>query len=43
MVDGKPRTVDKITPKTKLSATRIKADPAAVITPEVPITGKAPE
>lgn len=43
MVDGKPKTVDKITPKTKLSAERIKADPAAVITPQTPITGKAPE
>ena len=43
MVDGQPRTVDKITPKTKLSAERIKADPAAVITPATPITGKAPK
>lgn len=42
-VDGKQKTVDKITPKTKLSATRIQADPAMVITPETPITGKAPD
>ena len=37
------KTVDKLTPNTKLTATRIKADPMAVITPQIPITGEAPK
>jgi hypothetical protein len=42
-VDGQPRTIDKLTPNTNLTATSIKADPAAVITPDTPITGEAPK
>lgn len=37
------RTIQKLTPNTKLTATRVRADPAAVITPQTPITGEAPK
>jgi hypothetical protein len=43
MVDGNPKTIRELQEGTKLTATRITADPATVITPETPITGKAPK
>jgi hypothetical protein len=43
MVEGKPKKVQDLTPKTRLTATKIMADPAVVITPDTPITGKAPK
>ena len=43
MVEGTPRKVQHLTPKMKLTATKIMADPAVVITADTPITGKAPK
>lgn len=42
-VSGEPTTVMDLKEGTKITATRIKADPATVITPETPITGVAPK
>lgn len=42
-VSGEPTTVMDLKEGTKITATRIKADPETVITPETPITGTAPK
>ena len=39
MVDGAEVRIDELREGTHLSATRIREDPATVITPETPITG----
>lgn len=43
MVDGQPKTIQEMHEGTRVTATKIIADPETVITPETPITGKAPK
>lgn len=43
MVDGQPKTIQEMHEGTRVTATRIIADPETVITPDTPITGKAPK
>lgn len=43
MVNGEPKTIQQLHEGYKLTATKIHADPSTVITPETPITGKAPK
>lgn len=43
MVDGNPKTIRELQEGTKLTAYKLMADPATVITPDTPITGKAPK
>lgn len=42
-VQGEPKTIFDLRPGTQLTATRVRADPAVVITPETPITGTSPD
>lgn len=42
-VDGKAYPIQDLRPGIKVTATRVKADPAMVISPATPIMGKAPK
>jgi RNase P/RNase MRP subunit p29 len=43
MVDGQPKTIQQMHEGSRVTATKIIADPENVITPDTPITGTAPK
>lgn len=43
MVDGQPKTIREMREGTRVTATRLLADPSTIIKPDTPIYGKAPK